>query len=118
MSKKNQAIRVIIESPYAGDIELNVRYARAAMRDSLARGEAPLASHLLFTQEGVLRDDVPAERAEGIAAGLEWGKVAHLTAVYTDLGISAGMKQGIESARKNGRMVELRKIPGWEQGRS
>ena len=31
---------VILESPYAGDIERNVAYARACLRDSLLRGEA------------------------------------------------------------------------------
>jgi hypothetical protein len=39
---------VILESPYAGDVEANVAYARAAVRDSLMRGEAPIASHLLL----------------------------------------------------------------------
>lgn len=55
---------VIVESPYAGDIEANVAYARRCLRDSLARGEAPIASHLLYTQEGVLRDDVPDRVAD------------------------------------------------------
>lgn len=40
--------RVVIESPYAGDVERNVRYARASLSDCLRRGEAPLASHLLY----------------------------------------------------------------------
>ena len=40
--------RVILESPYAGNVEENVAYARAAVRDSLLRGEAPIASHLLY----------------------------------------------------------------------
>ena len=48
-------VRVILESPYAGDIERNVKYARMAVRDSLSRGEAPIASHLLYTQEGISR---------------------------------------------------------------
>jgi hypothetical protein len=63
------ATPVILESPYAGDVEANMRYARAAMRDSLMRGEAPFASHLLYTQEGVLLDSVPEERTLGIEAG-------------------------------------------------
>jgi len=42
--------RVIIESPYAGDIEVNLKYAKLCILDSLKRGEAPLASHLLYTQ--------------------------------------------------------------------
>lgn len=56
-------ILVLLESPYAGNVELNVTYARACMRDCLKRGEAPFASHLLYTQPGVLDDLVPNERA-------------------------------------------------------
>lgn len=102
--------RVIVESPYAGDVERNVAYARAAMRDCLCRGEAPLASHLLYTQDGVLCDDVPAERQLGIEAGLAWGQVADATVVYADFGISHGMHKGIERARAEGRAVEFRSI--------
>lgn len=101
---------VILESPYAGDVERNVRYARAAMRDCLMRGEAPLASHLLYTQDGVLDDNVPAERQHGIDAGLAWGRVAEATVVYADLGISRGMQQGIDRAQREGRPVEYRSI--------
>jgi hypothetical protein len=36
-----------LESPYAGNVEENVAYARAAVRDSLLRGESPIASQLL-----------------------------------------------------------------------
>jgi hypothetical protein len=35
---------VIIESPFAGDIETNIKFARACMRDALLNGEAPFAS--------------------------------------------------------------------------
>lgn len=107
-------ILVILESPYAGNVDLNVRYARAAMRDCLMRGEAPFASHLLFTQPGVLDDVVPDERALGISAGLEWGSIAEKTVVYTDLGISRGMELGIERARAEGRTVEMRTLSGWK----
>lgn len=88
--------RVIVESPYAGDIEQNVQYARLAMRDCLERGEAPYASHLLYTQ--VLDDTVPAEREQGIAAGLAWQPVADVVVVYTDLGITFGMQRAIDQA--------------------
>lgn len=106
--------RVILESPYAGDIEKNVAYARACVRDSLSRGEAPIASHLLYTQPTILRDEVPEERLWGINAGLAWGQVAEATVVYTDLGISGGMKYGIANAEKAGRPVEYRQIAGWD----
>jgi hypothetical protein len=100
--------RVILESPYAGDIEKNVAYARACVRDSLSRGEAPIASHLLYTKPGILRDEDHAERNWGIAAGLAWGKVAEATVVYTDLGISGGMAYGILLAQRENRLVVYR----------
>lgn len=102
---------VIIESPYAGDIERNVAYARAALLDSLRRGEAPFASHLLYS--GVLRDQIPEERELGIEVGLEIGLRADRTVVYADLGISKGMRQGIEAAKAVGRPVEYRSLEGW-----
>lgn len=98
--------RVILESPYNGDVEANKAYAREAMRDSLGRGEAPLASHLLYTQ--MLDDMVAKERALGIMAGLAWGEVAEATVVYCDLGISPGMQHGIDHAHKHDRSVERR----------
>lgn len=101
---------VIVESPYAGDVEANVEYARRCIRDSLSRGEAPIASHLLYTQPGVLRDEVPSERQWGIDAGLAWGKVADITAVYTDRGVSKGMQYGIAAAEAVGRKIEYREI--------
>ncbi len=103
--------RVILESPYAGDIEKNEKYARACLRDSLMRGESPIASHLLYTQPGVLNDLDVEERKLGINAGLEWGQVADLTAVYTDLGISRGMEQGIVRASDEERVIDMRRLP-------
>jgi hypothetical protein len=103
---------VIIESPFAGDVERNVRYARACMRHSLTKGEAPYASHLLYTQAGVLRDAVQGERDHGIKAGFAWGEKADLTAVYTDLGVSKGMEAGIAEADRVGRRVEYRSLGG------
>lgn len=102
--------RVIVESPYAGDVEQNIAYARACLRDCLLSGEAPIASHLLYTQPGVLDDAIPAEREHGINAGLAWGAVAEATVVYTDYGISRGMQYGIARADKDGRFVEYRKL--------
>jgi hypothetical protein len=105
---------VIVESPYAGDVATNLRYLRACMRDCLYRNEAPFASHGLYTQEGVLDDTHLDERMLGIKAGLEWGSMAELTVVYTDLGISRGMQFGIDRARKEGRRVEMRTLKGWK----
>lgn len=105
---------VDLESPFAGDVERNLRYARACMRDCLKRGESPIASHLLYTQPGILRDEIPEERELGIAAGKVWAKHAAATVVYTDLGISRGMEFGIADALANGRPIEYRRLgEGW-----
>lgn len=101
---------VIIESPFAGDIGANIDYARACVRDSLLRGEAPIASHLLYTQTGVLDDNIPSERQHGIDAGLAWRAVAYASVVYTDHGISKGMEYGIKAATESGIAVEYRSI--------
>lgn len=117
---------VVIESPYAmqphelgaplWNVERHLRYLRACMRDCLIRGESPFASHGLYTQPGVLCDEIPEERALGIEAGFQWRKVADLTVVYTDCGISTGMKYGIEDAEKHGRPVEFRELgSSWNQ---
>lgn len=103
---------VILESPYAGDVETNINYARRCVRDSLMRGEAPIASHLLYTQAGILNDDDPAERQHGIDAGLAWRNVAHCSVVYYDLGISPGMIYGIRAAVNRGIWVEPRSLCG------
>lgn len=98
--------RVIVESPFAGhsdaEIAANVEYARACVADCLRSGESALASHLLYTQPGVLRDDLAADRELGIAAGLAWVPVANATVVYVDRGVSSGMLRGIAAAEAAG----------------
>jgi hypothetical protein len=106
--------RVILESPFKGnspeEIAANVEYARRAVRDSLLRGESPIASHLLHTQPGILRDEVPEERHHGIMAGLAWSTAAHAAVVYTDRGISEGMHLGIKHHESFGLPIEYRQI--------
>ena len=101
---------VVIESPYAGDVEANLAYAKRCVHDCLRRGEAPYASHLFFTQPGVLDDLVPEERKLGIEAGFSWGAAAKVVAVYVDRGISSGMRLGIIAARARGAHIEIRAL--------
>lgn len=105
---------VIVESPFAGktpeEEQENIEYARKCVRDSLLRGEAPIASHLLYTQKGILNDHIPDERQHGIDAGLAWRTVAQASVVYTDRGISKGMQYGIEAAQSAGNIVEYRSL--------
>jgi hypothetical protein len=93
------------------------------LKDCLLRGEAPYASHLLYTQEGVLDDNKPEERRLGMEAGFAWGRAlepADCTnlarkakrVVYTDRGISGGMAEGIKLANKMDQEVEYRKLGG------
>lgn len=118
--------RVIIESPHrpigehtAAD---TLRYLDAAIRDCLRRGETPYASHLMLT--GALDDTDEAERAQGIEAGFAWRAAADATVVYTDLGISEGMRRGIQHAGREAdrriemreglpHIVEYRRLEGW-----
>lgn len=105
--------RVILESPYAGDVGANVAYARACLRDCLERGEAPIASHLLYTQPGVLDDNDPKERHWGIGAGLEWAEIADAAVFYTDRGWSTGMMAAKEHHTEFGVEIEERTLPGY-----
>lgn len=103
-------IRVILESPYAGNVERNIRYARECVRHSLSLGESPIASHLLYTQEGILNDDIPEERILGIDAGLAWKDVAEKHVFYVDYGWSKGMEYAYKYAAKKKIPVEIRAI--------
>ncbi len=101
-------MRVIVESPYAGNVELNVAYAKLCLKDSLSRGEHPIASHLLYPQ--VLDDLVPEQRRQGIAAGLAWSCVADYHVFYEDLGWSKGMDAAMDHCVKNDKSWEIRRI--------
>jgi len=113
---------VIIESPFKGrgknrfsryrDQVLNEMCARSCLRDCLNRGEAPFASHALYTLVGVLDDSIEKERNLGIQAGLAIGDRLEKTAVYIDRGLTHGMLQGIDRARDAGRKIEFRSIHG------
>lgn len=109
----------------AGELARNARYLAAALRDCVLRGESPYASHGLLTLPGVLRDDVPEERARGIAAGFAWREAAHASVFYVDLGWSSGMRAGEADALRvrneiglyiGGHVVEERSLgPDWDK---
>lgn len=109
-----------MESPFRGGDEAeakrNLEYARAAVRDCVLRGEAPIASHLLLTQPGILDDNDPAERRRGIAAGHAWIEMAEAVVVYIDLGLSPGMVAGIQAAKIAGVPVYERNLPAFTEG--
>jgi hypothetical protein len=112
--EQNDFELVIIESPFAKNEEHSeeehVTYARRCMHDCLLRGEAPFASHLLYTQPNVLDDSIPEERELGMKAGFAYRNAIKKTVVYEDYGISRGMKEGVDNAKAHLCEVERRKI--------
>ena len=113
-------LKVVIETPYSGatpeETEKNIHFARSCIHDSLRRGELPFASHLLYTQPGILDDKDPEERKMGINAGLEMTENFDRTAVYLNRGTSRGMEWGIARANELKRQIEYRTLPdNWEE---
>ena len=80
--------------------------------DSLNRGEAPIASHLLHTQ--VLDDTDPAQRKMGIAAGVAWHTAADLIVFYVDRGWSRGMEAARGYAVHRGVPYVERNLPKYQ----
>lgn len=105
--------RVIVESPYAGDVDLHLAYLRDCLRDCYQRGEAPIASHAIGPL--VLDDTIPEQRRQGVDAGLAWHGVADAVVVYLDLGASPGVRLAIEHAHRVGVRVEYRSLAAWRK---
>ncbi|MCK5491453.1 MAG: hypothetical protein KAI67_06470 [Candidatus Pacebacteria bacterium] len=83
----------------------------------MLHGETPFASHLFYTQPGILDDNILQERNMGINAGKDLIEALPdmVTVVYQDLGISRGMQYGIDRAEQNGRNIEYRVLrDSWE----
>lgn len=113
-------LTVVIESPYASDtaagVARNLRYVRACMAYCLANDAAPYASHALYTQPGVLNDQIPAERKNGMRAGFAIGAKLEERWFFIDLGMTDGMLRGEERAARQTPPQKTRRIslPGWE----
>lgn len=58
---------IFVASPYAGDIEKNIDFAKKACRHVLNEGNAFFCSHLLYPQ--ILDEDKEDERKLGINMG-------------------------------------------------
>lgn len=101
---------MLVASPYAGDVERNLAYARRCLRDALSRGEAPFASHLLYPHPLVLDDYDPRERALGINAEHAFLIICNRVCVYQDHGITPGMRAAIVCAETHNIPVAYRSI--------
>lgn len=101
-----QMPRVILESPFAGDIPRNTEYAARCVVDLMMHHhKAPMASHLLYTR--VLNDHVPEERQIGIDAGLAYGAHANESVIAVDRGVSRGMVYGVQRAEQDSRPLSF-----------
>ena len=112
--KHTKLTKVILESRFSADttegLVRNNKFTLACMRDCFLKGEAPYASHVIYAQTHILDDFIANERALGMHAGFLWGDLGEKTVVYTDLGISTGMKMGIEHANLMNRKIEFREL--------
>ncbi len=73
----------------------NLIYARLCLLNSLKIGEAPLASHLLYTQ---VCAETPELRSAGIKAGFQAHHRCDLVVLCIDLGVSSGMRLAADNA--------------------
>lgn len=75
----------------------------------------PLLLICYTLKPGVLDDSKLEDRMMGIKAGLAWISCSDITVVYSDLGISPGMKMGMDEAKKAKRTIEIRTLgKDWE----
>lgn len=100
---------VYIASPYAGDLEANVRFAKAACRYAMEQEETPVAVHLMYPQ--ILKEEIPAERELGICMGLRVLEACDEMWLCGNH-ISAGMQVELLQAEKLG--IPVRKITAEE----
>ena len=82
---------VYIASPYSGDVERNVAFAKGSLSLCHEPGVTPIASHLLYPQ--MLDDGVPEERKLGTDMGLRILKACEEVWVCGSE-LSSGMEQG------------------------
>jgi len=94
---------VYIASPYAGDIEYNIKMAKKYCRYAMECGYTPVAVHLLYPT--FLDDSNPAERAIGIKMGLRVLAACEELWVCGNR-VSEGMKMEIAEAKKLGIKVK------------
>lgn len=106
--------RLIVESPFKAtetySVEENIAFARKVCRHALLLGYSPYASHLFFTQPGLLDDDLPNERRLGIDAGLVWsvGVGDVWFALRSDEKLSVGMTYAANRHRMREAKVQFR----------
>lgn len=99
---------IYVASPYAGDIEKNVAFAKEASRFVMNSGHAFFAPHLLYP--AILDDGVPEERALGMEMGTAVLSKCDELWVFGER-VSAGMQAEIAEAQRLGIPVRRLSLP-------
>ena len=90
---------IYVASPYAGDTERNIEYAKQACRTVMDSGHAFFAPHLLYP--AMLDDGIPQERQLGINMGLAMLSRCDELWAFGDR-ISDGMQSELREAERLG----------------
>lgn len=105
---------VVLELPHESktkeELEEHIEYAEACIDDCFERRESPFNYHLFYPPEIILRNNESKERKLGIEADLAWIKLADAMVVYTDLGVTEGMKRSIKKAEESDKTIEYRQL--------
>ena len=89
---------VFVSSPYAGDVEMNVEFAKQACQYVITTGNAFFCSHLLYPQ--ILNDQIQEERKLGMAMAKQLLLSCDELWAFGNR-ISQGMSEEIEYARQH-----------------
>lgn len=109
---KSARMTALLVTPFMAEDPSNAskmnRYAVRATKDSLNKNEAPLASHLFFSE--VLNVKNPIERDIGLQSQLMWMRGAKVVVVYMDFGVTPAMQTVINAATQLSKRIEYRTI--------
>ena len=95
MNGKTAPKMIYICAPLKGNVQQNIARARAFCSTVINMGDIPVSAHTML--DGVLHDEIPAERETALSIGLEYVKRCDELWIFSK-GISAGMQAEIDLA--------------------
>ena len=104
--------KVVIECPFKGDtlkeFKQNAEYTAMCLKDSLERGEAPIAMKWMYS--GVLNEANQEHLLMITKAQMIWATSATKVVIYDDLGVPPYMQAVIDICQETGTQVEHRSL--------
>jgi len=97
--------KVYVVSPYAGEVYRNIVNTKWYCRFVIKEGAIPIASHLMYPR--FLNDMDPEERELGIMFGFSLMEGCDEVWVFTENGISEGMRREIHEAKRQKKRIRL-----------